>query len=172
MAANATEGIDWERWSVVLLTPDCIRRNLVGPIRDWLSRDVDILDERSVVVTEKQIMAYYGYLVRRSRRFGVDVRSELRRAFVDQTVTVALVYGPQGTAERVQAVLGPHVDPSPDTIRGRYGIEASDAARAQGRLPDILVDSSHAAVYVESDLKVWFRPHAHRCATWLDQLSR
>lgn len=101
-------------------------------------------------------MIYYGYLRRRSKCFGVNVADELRRIFVDQAVTVALAHGPKRTPERVRAMLGPRIDPGPDTVRGYYGIDTVEIARAQGRLPDDLVDSSETAAYVERDLKNWF----------------
>jgi nucleoside-diphosphate kinase len=159
-AGGQKAAIDWDRWSVVLIKPDCLRRNLVGAVLLWLTREVQIIAQTSPVVTEEQIMPHYADMLPRSQELGRDVACELRRIFVGQQVTAVLVHGSCGTPARVRAMLGPTIDPGPHTIRGTYGIDTIAAAQAQGRLLDNLIHSSDTAADVERDLLLWFGPNA------------
>lgn len=160
MTGNGFTPFDWDRWSVVLLKPDCLRRNLVGPVMNMIAQEFRIIAETSPVVTEEQIMAHYADMLPRSEELGRDVATELRRIFVGQQVTVLLVHGPTGTPARLRAMLGPTIDPGPHTIRGTYAIDTIRAAQAEGRLLDNLIHSSDTAADVERDLALWFGPDA------------
>jgi hypothetical protein len=55
----ATINADWDRWTVVLLKPDCVARGLVDPVLTWVSTMVRLVDQRLVRPTEEQIFAHY-----------------------------------------------------------------------------------------------------------------
>src|SRR5207302_9516767 len=69
LSAAATEDeagspvIDWQRWTVILLKPDCVERGLVDEVLNALSEDVRIVARRALTVTEEQIMRHYADLV-------------------------------------------------------------------------------------------------------------
>lgn len=158
----ALRHIDWTRWTVVLLKPDCLQRGLVADVLAWVSREVDIVTHQQVTVTEAQIFAHYDDLLDKPERFHpVDVAADLRRCYVGNTVVVALGRGRPGTANtpaRVRALLG-HYDPAragPDTIRGHFGVDSLPWARAEGRLIDNLIHTSDDSEAACRDFVIWF----------------
>ncbi len=158
---EATAGVDWSQWTVILLKPDCLARNLTRPILAMVSRYVRVTDERFVYPTEEQVFTHYADILPLSAELGVDVPAELRRIYLGHPVMVALGHGPDAAA-RLRAVLGP-TDPAeaaPGTIRGRFGTDTLRKARAEGRLIDNLIHSSDHADVVAGDLAVWFGPGA------------
>lgn len=52
-------GVDWSRWSVILLKPDCVRRDLTEAVLDRIRREVAVLAQRQVVVEDWQIFVHY-----------------------------------------------------------------------------------------------------------------
>jgi nucleoside-diphosphate kinase len=155
--------VDWSRWTVILLKPDCLARDLVETVLAWVGRHVRVAGLRVVEVTEEQIFAHYDDILDLSARLGVDVPGELRRIYVGQQTAVALGYGPDA-AVRVRAILG-DTDPAvagARTIRGHFGIDSLQAARARGQLIDNLIHSSDTTEAVPRDFAIWYGPaHAH-----------
>jgi nucleoside-diphosphate kinase len=158
---DAARCVDWSQWTVILLKPDSLARNLVRPVLAMAAEHVRVTPERIVHPTEEQVFTHYADILPLSAELGVDVAQELRRIYLGHPVAVALGHGP-GAAARLRAVLGP-TDPAeagPDTIRGRFGTDTLRKARSEGRLIDNLIHSSDHADVVACDLAVWFGPGA------------
>lgn len=154
--------IDWTQWTVILLKPDCLARELLNPVLAMVEQHLQVLHVTTVVVTEPQIFTHYADMLPRSAELGRDVAAELRRIYVGQRAAVALGYGPDA-APRLRTLLGP-TDPAaagPDTIRGRYAADSLATATAEGRLIDNLIHSSDSAEVVAGDFDTWYGP-AHR----------
>lgn len=156
--------VDWTRWSVVLLKPDCIRRGLVEPVMTWIGEHVTVVDRRTVTPTEQQIFAHYDDLLttRLAHFTWVDVPADLRRTYVGQRVGVALVYG-DNPAPRLRELIG-DFDPSTaglDTIRGRFGMDSLPKAMAEGRLIANVIHTSDDAHGAEREFSIWYGPERH-----------
>lgn len=154
----------WGRWTVILCKPDAAGRGLTGPVLEWVSREVHLIGVRQVIVAEQQIFAHYADMIDIGDRFPFDVKAELRRNYVGNTVTVALGHGDSDdTAKRVRALLG-HYDPAqahPDTIRGHYGTDSTAAAAAENRFIDNLIHTSDDAAGARREFGVWFGADHH-----------
>lgn len=149
--------VDWSRWTVILLKPDCLYRGLVEPVLAWVRREMPVSGLRTVEPTEEQIFAHYDDILNLSARLGVDVPGELRRIYVGQQVAVALGYGPHAAA-RLRVMLG-DTDPAaagPDTIRGHFGNDSLRAARARGQLINNLIHTSDSSAVVPRDFDIWY----------------
>jgi nucleoside-diphosphate kinase len=144
-------------WTVILLKPDCLRRNLTGPVLAMVSEYVRVTARRTLYPTPAQVLTHYADIVPLSPELGVDVTAELHRIYIGHPVTVALGYGFRAAA-RVRAVLG-STDPAeagPGTIRGCFGTDTGRKARAEGRLIDNLIHTSDDADVVAHDFDLWF----------------
>jgi nucleoside-diphosphate kinase len=149
--------IGWDRWTVILLKPDCLDRNLLSPVLTMIEQHLSVLHVTKVFATEEQIFTHYADMLPRSAELGRDVAAELRRIYVGRQAAVALGYGPQA-APRLRALLGP-TDPAaagPHTIRGHFGADNLAQATADGRLIDNLIHSSDTTDVVSADFDLWF----------------
>ncbi|MCW6007783.1 nucleoside-diphosphate kinase [Micromonospora sp. CPCC 205371] len=157
--------IDWTRWTVVLLKPDCVARSLVEPVLTWVSTEITLVDQRLVTATEEQIFAHYADLLttRRAHFTWVDVATDLRRTYVGQRVGIALGHAPNA-APRLRDLLG-HYDPTQAgllTIRGRFGQDSLRQAQAEGRLIANVIHSSDDPAGTEREFDIWYGPtHRH-----------
>ncbi|GAB2702865.1 nucleoside-diphosphate kinase [Kitasatospora kifunensis] len=150
--------VDWSRWSVVLLKPDCVRRQLTDQVLARLAPVARIVHQQSLVVEDWQVFVHYWDLLVDQDWLDVDVPTCLRNAYVGQPVMVALAYGPSGTPERLRALLG-HFDPAralKGTIRADLGTDSLDAARVDQRLVENLVHTSDDAQAACRDFGTWF----------------
>ncbi|MEO3749574.1 nucleoside-diphosphate kinase [Streptomyces sp. B6B3] len=150
--------MDWERWSVVLLKPDCVRRGMVDTVLDRLSETAEIRARQDVTVQDWQIFVHYWDLLVDADRFDLDIPSCLRSMYVGQRVAVALAHGTAGIASRLRDHLG-HFDPGQaqrGTIRGDLGTDSLARARAHGRLIENLVHTSDDAEAARRDFGTWF----------------
>ncbi|HLL68043.1 MAG TPA: nucleoside-diphosphate kinase [Micromonosporaceae bacterium] len=153
--------VDWSRWTVILLKPDCVARGLVKPVLTWLGTAVTLVDHRIVTATQEQIFAHYLDLLttRRAHFTWVDVRADLRRNYVGQRVGIALGHG-EDAAPRVRAMLG-DFDPAlagPNTIRGRFGIDSLRQAQREARLIHNVIHSSDDPDGAEREFAIWYGP--------------
>ncbi|MEV6370157.1 nucleoside-diphosphate kinase [Micromonospora musae] len=157
------DNVDWSRWTVILLKPDCLQRGLLNEVLNWCGQLVTIVDRRTVIPAEEQIFAHYDDMLPLSEQIGRDVPAELRRIFIGSRVCIALGYG-KNAAPRLRRIVGV-TDPSralKTTVRGRYGKDTLDKAMAEGRLVDNLIHTSDAIDVVERDFNIWYGPeHAH-----------
>jgi nucleoside-diphosphate kinase len=153
--------IDWSRWTVVLLKPDCVARGLVEPVLTWVGTEVTLVDHRIVTPTEEQIFAHYTDLLttRRAHFTWVDVPADLQRTYVGQRVGIALGYAPNA-APRLRDLLG-HYDPTHAgllTIRGRFGQDSLRQAQAEQRLIANVIHSSDDLAGAEREFGIWYGP--------------
>jgi len=149
--------VDWNLWTVILLKPDCLTRNLLSAVLAMVEQHLTVLHVTKVFATEAQIFAHYADMLPRSAELGRDVAAELRRIYLGRDAAVALGYGPDA-APRLRSLLGP-TDPAaagPDTIRGRYAADSLAQATADGRLIDNLIHSSDTTDTVAADFDTWF----------------
>ncbi|RSM39907.1 hypothetical protein DMB66_57790 [Actinoplanes sp. ATCC 53533] len=149
--------IDWRFWTVILLKPDCLARNLLSPVLAMVEHHLSVLHVTKVFPTEAQIFTHYADMLPRSAELGRDVAAELRRIYLGHQAAVALGYGPDAAA-RLRALLGP-TDPAaagPDTIRGRYAADSLAEATADSRLIDNLIHSSDTTDAVSADFDTWY----------------
>jgi nucleoside-diphosphate kinase len=156
-----TGDVDWTRWTVVLLKPDCISRGLVEPVLTWVGTEVTVIDQRIVTPTEDQIFAHYQDLLtsRLAHFTWVDVADDLRRSYVGKQVGIALGYATHA-APRLRDLLG-HFDPSQAgllTIRGRFGQDSLDRARAESRLVASVIHSSDDPDGAQREFGIWYGP--------------
>jgi nucleoside-diphosphate kinase len=149
--------IDWRCWTVILLKPDCLTRNLLSPVLAMVEQQLSVHHVTRIFPTETQIFTHYADMLPRSAELGRDVDAELRRIYLGQETAVALGYG-ANAALRLRALLGP-TDPAaggPDTIRGRYAADSLAQATADGRLADNLIHSSDTTDVVPADFDTWY----------------
>ncbi|UED85411.1 hypothetical protein K4G22_15390 [Streptomyces profundus] len=157
-------GIDWERWSVVLLKPDCVRLGLEDAVLDRLATVADIAARTTLTVADWQVFVHYWDLLVDADWFDVDVPGALRTMYVGHRVTVALAHGPAGIAVTLRGLLG-HFDPSQaaaGTIRGDLGTDSLATARAEGRLVHNLVHTSDDPAAARRDFGTWYGAHQHQ----------
>lgn len=161
-ADERTERVDWDRWTVILLKPDCVRRDLITPVLDRVVAAVTLVTTERVTVADWQIFMHYWDLLLIQHRFaaeGVDVVQCLRDLYIGHQVAVALAYGPDHhTAGRVRRLLG-DFDPSqaePGTIRADFGTDSRTAARAEHRLVNNLIHTSDDSTAARRDFLTWF----------------
>lgn len=160
-------GIDWTRWSVILVKPDAARRGLIDDVLHRVTAVVPVTGRMDVTpVADWQIFVHYwDLLVNRDAFVDLDIPACLRHTYVGRTVTVALAHGPADvdTPALVRSLLG-HFDPSRaerGTIRGDLGTDSLTAARAEGRLVENLIHSSDDSAATRRDFGIWYG--ADRC---------
>ena len=152
-------GVEWSRFSVVMLKPDCLRRGLADDVLARIAAEGEITARSTVTVRDWQIFVHYADLLVDADWFSVDVADCLRHCYVGQEVVIALIRG-SGTAipARIRCLLG-HYDPqraAAGTIRGDLGTDSQEKSRAQNRLIENLVHSSDDPAAVCRDFGTWF----------------
>ncbi|WIX85735.1 nucleoside-diphosphate kinase [Amycolatopsis sp. DG1A-15b] len=164
MTDPAPERVDWSRWTVVLLKPDCLERDLVDAVLERVSTEIALIVVERVTVADWQIFVHYWDLLAYRHRLDVDVAACLRDRYVGHDVVVALGYSATpgvDTATRVRALLG-DFDPStaePGTIRADLGNDSLAAARREHRLVDNLIHTSDDVTAAARDFHTWFGGH-------------
>lgn len=152
-------GVDWDRYSVVLLKPDCLQRGLADDVLDRIAAAGEIIARDTVTVREWQIHVHYSDLLVDADWFRVDIPGYLRRFYVGREVGIALVRGEStGTPARVRRLLG-HYDPqraAAGTIRGDLGTDSQEKSRAENRLIENLVHASEDTAAVRREFGTWF----------------
>ncbi|MFD3926515.1 nucleoside-diphosphate kinase [Streptomyces sp. NPDC058614] len=161
--AEVLTGVDWDRWSVILLKPDCVRRGLVDTVLERISDVVSVRGRMDVSVADWQIHVHYWDLLVGADWFECDIPDCLREMYVGRQVTIALAHGPAGTPSLVRDLLG-HFDPAQatkGTLRGDLGTDSLVAARADGRLVENLIHSSDDAAAACRDFGTWYGANRH-----------
>jgi hypothetical protein len=85
---------DWSHWTVILLKPDCLARNLNGPVLGMVGQHVRVTAQHTLYPTIEQVFTHYADILPLSAELGVDVAAELRRIYLGHPVTVALAMAP------------------------------------------------------------------------------
>ncbi len=152
-------GVEWSRFSVVMLKPDCVYRGLTDEVLVRVAAEGEIIARDTVSVQDWQIFVHYADLLVDADWFSVDVADYLRRFYVGQEVVIALLRGSDTTTPaRIRGLLG-HYDPqraAAGTIRGDLGIDSQEKSRAENRLIENLIHSSDDAATVCRDFGTWF----------------
>ncbi|WP_308377984.1 nucleoside-diphosphate kinase [Streptomyces sp. ISL-98] len=161
--------VDWGRWSVILLKPDCVRRGLVDTVLERITAavSVSVRGQMDVTVTDWQIHVHYWDLLVGADWFDCSVPACLRKMYVGRQVAVALAHGPAGTPRLVRDLLG-HFDPAratKGTLRGDLGTDSLAAAQAEGRLVENLVHTSDDAAATCRDFGTWYGAKRHHLLT-------
>ncbi|MDT3442927.1 MULTISPECIES: nucleoside-diphosphate kinase [unclassified Pseudofrankia] len=151
--------VDWTAWSVVLLKPDCVARDLVEEVLGWIAAEATIVDQRIVLPSEDQIFAHYADLLTTRRAYftWVDVPADLRRTYVGQSVGIALAHGPD-VARRLRELIG-SFDPSragDQTVRGYFGTDSFRQAKSEGRLIANIIHTSDDPAGAEREFQIWY----------------
>jgi nucleoside-diphosphate kinase len=151
--------VDWTAWSVVLLKPDCLARGLMDQVLAAVAAEATLLDRRIVRPTEAQIFAHYDDLLTTRRAYftWVDVPTDLRSTYVGRPVGIALAHGPD-VASRLRRLIG-HFDPSratPDTIRGRFGVDSLPQAKTGRRFLANVIHTSDDPAGAEREFDIWY----------------
>jgi nucleoside-diphosphate kinase len=151
--------VEWSRFSVVMLKPDCLRRGLADDVLARVAAEGEIIARDTITVQDWQIHVHYADLLVDADWFKVDVADYLRRVYVGQEVVIALLRGSDTTTPaRIRGLLG-HYDPqraAAGTIRGDLGTDSQEKSRAENRLIENLIHSSDDDATVCRDFGTWF----------------
>ncbi|MFJ2349603.1 nucleoside-diphosphate kinase [Streptomyces antimycoticus] len=161
------DGIDFDRWAVILCKPDCVERGLVTRVLDLIrASDVVVAGRMDVVAQPWQAHVVYRDLLAGAKRAPRDLPAYLDEAFVGRRVSVALAHGEPGIHARLRRLVG-HTDPTlavAGTIRGDLGDDSLAAAFAERRLVRNLVHTSDDPDAARRDFGTWFRNGGRRAA--------
>ncbi|MER0476912.1 nucleoside-diphosphate kinase [Streptomyces sp. Edi2] len=156
------EGIDFDRWAVVLCKPDAAERGLVDAVLEQIAAaGVTITSRRELTAQAWQAhVAYRDLLADTGRRDLRDLPSFIDAAYVGQKVTVALAHGEPGVHARLRQLIG-HTDPSravAGTIRGDLGEDSLAVAASEHRLVRNLVHTSDDPAAARREYATWYGP--------------
>ncbi|MDN3061346.1 nucleoside-diphosphate kinase, partial [Streptomyces sp. SRF1] len=158
------DGIDFDRWAVILCKPDCVERGLVPRVLDIIrASGVTVTDRMDIVARPWQAHVAYRDLLADAKREPRDLPGCLDEAFAGRPVSVALAHGEPGIHARLRQLLG-HTDPTravPGTIRGDLGEDSLAAALAERRLVRNLVHTSDDPGAARRDFGTWFKGSRH-----------
>ncbi|MFK4184377.1 nucleoside-diphosphate kinase [Streptomyces sparsogenes] len=155
------DGIDFDRWAVILCKPDCVERGLTEVVLDRIAHaGITVSDRREVVAQAWQAHVVYRDLLTDTRTAPADLPAYVDEAFAGRRAVVALAHGQPGIHARLRQLIG-HTDPTiavPGTIRGDLGHDSLAAARAQKRLVRNLIHTSDDPNAARRDFGTWFSP--------------
>ncbi|GAA1668982.1 nucleoside-diphosphate kinase [Streptomyces yatensis] len=171
------DGVDFDRWAVILCKPDCVERGLVQRVLDMIrASGVTVTDRMDRVAQPWQAHVVYRDLLADAKRAPRDLPTYLDEAFADRPVSVALAHGEPGIHARLRQLVG-HTDPTlavAGTIRGDLGDDSLAAALAERRLVRNLVHTSDDPDAARRDFATWFSdgrrpadPDFERCSVIL-----
>ncbi|MFI9755792.1 nucleoside-diphosphate kinase [Streptomyces collinus] len=155
------EGVDFERWAVVLCKPDAVQRGLVDEVLARIAAaGVTVTERRDVTAEAWQAHVVYRNLLSDTGRALPDLPAYLDAAYAGQGVTVALAHGERGVHARLRQLIG-HTDPTcavPGTIRGDLGTDSIATARKERRLVRNLVHTSDDPDAARREFGTWYGP--------------
>ncbi|GAQ58043.1 nucleoside-diphosphate kinase [Streptomyces acidiscabies] len=153
------DGIDFDRWAVVLCKPDAVERGLVERVLARITEaGFTVVGRRETVVQPWQAHVTYRGLLTGPRNPGADVPALLDQAFTGRPVAVALAHGTPEIHSRLRQLIG-HTDPAAaaaGTIRSDLGTDSLEAAALQKRLVRNLVHTSDDPAAARREFGVWF----------------
>jgi nucleoside diphosphate kinase len=155
------EGIDFDRWAVILCKPDAVERGLVDAVLERIESAGVSVSARTDLITEPwQAHVAYRDMLADPGRFPADLPMRIEDAYVGQRVTVALAHGGPDIHARLRRLIG-HTDPTKavtGTIRGDLGEDSVLAATRGGRLVRNLVHTSDDPDAARRDFGTWYGP--------------
>ncbi|MFJ9901134.1 nucleoside-diphosphate kinase [Streptomyces sp. NPDC091280] len=162
MGGGVVEGIDFDRWAVILCKPDAVARGLVEQVLGRMSDAGFMVTDRLDLIAEpwQPHVVYRDLLADTGRRNLPDLPTWIDAAFAGRHVTVALAHGEPRLHARLRQLIG-HTDPTRavvGTIRGDLADDSLMAAKAQQRLVRNLVHTSDDAAGARREYGTWYRP--------------
>ncbi|MFB8350733.1 nucleoside-diphosphate kinase [Streptomyces niveus] len=159
-SGGVVDGVDWDRWTVILCKPDCAETGLTDQVLERIAAcGVTVLGRLDLTARAWQAHVHYWDLLVDADWFtGRDIPAALDVLYADKPVTVALAHGDAGIHSRVRDLLG-HFDPTQaakGTIRGDLGRDSLEAALAGGRLVNNLVHTSDDPDAARRDFGTWY----------------
>ncbi|MFJ2225556.1 nucleoside-diphosphate kinase [Streptomyces anulatus] len=159
-SGTVVEGVDFDRWSVILCKPDAVQRGHVDAVLERISAaGFTVTGRRDINAQAWQAhVHYWDLLVDADHYTNRDVPACLDALYADKPVVVALAYGEPGCHERLRKLLG-HFDPTVarrGTIRGDLGEDSLEMALAERRLVNNLVHTSDDVAAARRDFGTWF----------------
>ncbi|QOV41191.1 nucleoside-diphosphate kinase [Streptomyces ferrugineus] len=153
------EGVDFERWAVILCKPDAVARGLVNRVLGMISDTGFTVSNRLDLIAEPwQPHVVYRNLLADTAPRELDLPAYLDAAYTGRQITVALAHGEPGLHARLRQLIG-HTDPTravAGTIRGDLGDDSLAAARAEKRLVRNLVHTSDDPAGARHEFGTWY----------------
>ncbi|MEV7295025.1 nucleoside-diphosphate kinase [Streptomyces microflavus] len=159
-SGGVVDGVDWDRWTVILCKPDCVETGLTDRVLERIAAcGVTVLGRFDLTARAWQAHVHYWDLLVDADWFtGRDIPAALDSLYADKPVTVALAHGDVGIHGRVRNLLG-HFDPTHaagGTIRGDLGRDSLEKALTDGRLVNNLVHTSDDPDAARRDFGIWY----------------
>ncbi|MGW7711613.1 nucleoside-diphosphate kinase [Streptomyces sp. NPDC054771] len=155
------EGIDFDRWAVVLCKPDAVERGLVDAVLERIEgAGVSVRARTELTAEPWQAHVAYRDMLANPGRLPADLPARLDDAYSGQRVTVALAHGGPDIHARLRRLIG-HTDPTKavvGTIRGDLTNDSLAAATRGGRLVRNLVHTSDDPASARRDFGTWYGP--------------
>ncbi|WP_371792276.1 nucleoside-diphosphate kinase [Streptomyces sp. NBC_01471] len=175
-SGTVVEGIDFDRWAVILCKPDAVARGLVDTVLERIAATgVVVTGRRDVTAQAWQAHVVYRDLLTDTSRASRPLLPErIDAAYAGQPVVVALAHGEPGVHARLRQLIG-RTDPAhavPGTIRRDLGDDSMTRALAEQRLVRNLVHTSDDPAAARREFGAWFRagrtlPDFARCSVIL-----
>ncbi|MFE7276886.1 nucleoside-diphosphate kinase [Streptomyces sp. NPDC057623] len=162
MSGAVVQGIDFDRWAVILCKPDAVARGLVHRVLGMISDAGIAVSSCLDMIAEpwQPHVVYRDLLADTGRRSLPDLPAYIDAAFTGRPVTVALAHGEPGLHARLRQLIG-HTDPTraaAGTIRGDLGDDSRAAADAERRLVRNLVHTSDDPASARREYGTWYGP--------------
>ncbi|MEU3978874.1 nucleoside-diphosphate kinase [Streptomyces sp. NPDC026672] len=175
MGGAVVDGVDFDRWAVILCKPDAVARGLTSRILEMVaSAGFTVTDRMDAIVQPWQAhVVYRDMLADTGRRDLRDLPASIDAAYVGQPVTLALAHGEPGIHARLRQLIG-HTDPAravAGTIRGDLGDDSLTVARAENRLVHNLVHTSDDPAGARREYGTWYGPGRRLTVTDFDRCS-
>lgn len=161
-SGTVVQGVDFDRWAVILCKPDAVARGLVPRLLERISAAGIVVSDRVDVIAQpwQAHVVYRDMLADTGRHDMRDLPLYIDAAYAGRTVTVALAHGEPGVHARLRQLIG-HTDPTravAGTIRGDLGDDSMAAARSQRRLVHNLVHTSDDPASARREYGTWYGP--------------
>ncbi|MFJ6574171.1 nucleoside-diphosphate kinase [Streptomyces sp. NPDC091292] len=153
------DGVDFDRWAVILCKPDAVERGLVDAVLERIERTgLSVVARTELVAEPWQAHVAYRDMLADPGRFPPDLPAYIDAAYAGRRVAVALAHGGPDVHGRLRRLIG-HTDPTQavrGTIRGDLGDDSLTAAALGGRLVRNLVHTSDDAAAARRDFGTWY----------------
>ncbi len=142
----------------IMLKPDAMEAGLEKEILQvFMSEGIDVVRSKTVLIDEKLILAHYKEVIERVDI--ADFPERIKREFVGKTVRVFELFShSDDVVARVRTIVGP-TDPAKadnNTIRGHFGVDSMETAKAENRIVRNLIHASDSDESAETEKALWF----------------
>ncbi|WP_308296110.1 nucleoside-diphosphate kinase [Streptomyces sp. ISL-96] len=157
-SGTVVEGIDFDRWAVILCKPDAVARGLVDTVLERIAAaGVTVTSRRDLTAQAWQAHVAYRDLLTNTGAAPRVLPGRIDAAYANQPVVVALAHGEPGVHARLRQLIG-DTDPTravPGTIRRDLGNDSMAAALSEKRLVRNLVHTSDDPDAARRDFGTW-----------------